>query len=744
MAHATRSQSNQSSSSALVPYHTAHHGCVTGPDGRFDHFLRQPDSSHQQGGYWRFQSYNDDRRAHARGFASPEDVLLEAENGGERYDDIILRWVRGMGDTSYHMATAGTAAQHLQAIYAIRDVLKITRSSRRQIPVYPRSEDPRVKQFWDDVRSAQQQAGIDPALTSPGQPTPSLITPRSEQENTPQSNALPQQVQVPPEGRVTRARSAQVARTTPSGRATPLQHSPATPLRPTQLSGISPLNWQAKSQVQLPQAAPLSASWPSSRLPGIIPNRGQDVGRIPRTIRTPGSRPQSESRPASGQSVSQHHGLDVGRATRTIPPRTTPAPSRPGSPSQARSAPGQGLSQHNWVHQPSHSSTPYTPYDTSSPLQSQQQVSPRSPIDPRLANRRPDTPATVFPKAALTSSADKARHGGSLGTSTSAAAAPHGSPTEREFVLTPAQLAVLTPLPEHTTSVADRSGNTPSRNTRPLAPAAASPARQNDSRRPSTPLNRPSIVHGSAANTPTRRPSPTGFSSPVAAPASSPRTGGGTRPVAAPSRPHTPRTAAPTSGTSRRRSGASRNGHSSTVAPPLSSPVRPTQGTPAASPTPVQSAQREVQTVEDPIAPIALTQDELEAQAFGQAVDIFGCMDCGSDLGHKEGCSIGGTYVFSPLQILPHKFIDLKPLSSPTLLDLRSISDAVALFDPTPAKRSHFNAFPTSSREDAQTELEGMANIIRGEASYNEELVGLPDSVMVLLWGLRNHIVKED
>jgi hypothetical protein len=148
-------------------------------------------------------------------------------------------------------------------------------------------------------------------------------------------------------------------------------------------------------------------------------------------------------------------------------------------------------------------------------------------------------------------------------------------------------------------------------------------------------------------------------------------------------------------------------------------------------------------TVASPI----LTQEERDAQVFNQAVDMFGCMDCGEPIGHKWSCNIGNIYMLPhPLPSSLTVTADIKPLTNPTALDLRTLSDAVTQFDPTPAKTSHFNQFPTPPPEGAEAQIKGMADIIRDEHSYkeNSELAGLPDDVMVFIWALRNQIVSQE
>ncbi|KAF1850832.1 uncharacterized protein K460DRAFT_423380 [Cucurbitaria berberidis CBS 394.84] len=147
----------QPQTSVAVPstYHSAYRGIVPGPDGQFDHFLRTPDQTHFYAGYWRFGSYEDDRRAHARGFMTPEAVLVEQDRGDESYNGISLRWVWGANNPMI-MPLTGSAAQHLQTIYEIRQLLGMSTSLRGQVPLYPVSQDVRVRQYWE--RKAQHQS----------------------------------------------------------------------------------------------------------------------------------------------------------------------------------------------------------------------------------------------------------------------------------------------------------------------------------------------------------------------------------------------------------------------------------------------------------------------------------------------------------------------------------------------------------------------------------------------------------
>lgn len=73
-----------------------------------------------------------------------------------------------------------------------------------------------------------------------------------------------------------------------------------------------------------------------------------------------------------------------------------------------------------------------------------------------------------------------------------------------------------------------------------------------------------------------------------------------------------------------------------------------------------------------------------------------------------------------------------------TVLDYRRLADAVERFDPGPWT-THFNPFPTPPPEESDTQISGMADVIRNEDSYKDdvELHGLPDSAMIVLWAFK-------
>ena len=73
-----------------------------------------------------------------------------------------------------------------------------------------------------------------------------------------------------------------------------------------------------------------------------------------------------------------------------------------------------------------------------------------------------------------------------------------------------------------------------------------------------------------------------------------------------------------------------------------------------------------------------------------------------------------------------------------TVLDYGVLTDAVEQFDPGPWT-VHFDQFPEAEPEDPMTQIAGMAEVIRGEDSYKNDvkLHGLQDEHLVMLWALK-------
>jgi len=72
-----------------------------------------------------------------------------------------------------------------------------------------------------------------------------------------------------------------------------------------------------------------------------------------------------------------------------------------------------------------------------------------------------------------------------------------------------------------------------------------------------------------------------------------------------------------------------------------------------------------------------------------------------------------------------------------TVLDYRTLADAVEQFDPGPWT-THFVS-PEPEPEDVATQMRGLAAVIRNEDSYKQdaELQGLPDDLMMMLWAFK-------
>ncbi|RMZ69723.1 carbohydrate esterase family 1 [Pyrenophora seminiperda CCB06] len=106
-------------------------------------------------------------------------------------------------------------------------------------------------------------------------------------------------------------------------------------------------------------------------------------------------------------------------------------------------------------------------------------------------------------------------------------------------------------------------------------------------------------------------------------------------------------------------------------------------------------------------------------RAYMSSLAHIPCMACDQLTHHTPAC--------------PHA--NLAPKPRLTTSDLAFLAAAVQHFDPGPWKE-HFDQFPTPEPEDVETQLRGMAAVVRNEESYREDarLHGLPDRLMVLMW----------
>lgn len=175
----TIAPANDSEPSTATQDHKAHNEIEPPQYGRLGHLAYQPDQSHLHNSYWKFQSIDDDRRAAAHGFTTPEELLVVADNSDEKHNDIKIVWTGIAGDPGSRSAIIGTASQHLQTIYELRNLLGLPMSLREQVPLYPTSTDVCLKQYWErkhgeqlPVRTVQapQAAGQQELLTKTSNP----------------------------------------------------------------------------------------------------------------------------------------------------------------------------------------------------------------------------------------------------------------------------------------------------------------------------------------------------------------------------------------------------------------------------------------------------------------------------------------------------------------------------------------------------------------------------------------------
>ncbi|KAI4681347.1 uncharacterized protein J4E84_007583 [Alternaria hordeiaustralica] len=644
-----------------MAYHSAYRGIATGANGEFDHFVRTIDPSHLEGGYWRFQTIDDDRRAMARGFTTPEDVLQAADSSDDRFDEIILRWVRGANDTSFKMAMSGTAHHHLQTIYELRSMLHLPMSSRGQVPLYPISTNPRLKQYWEAKYRAQRPTPIDPAIQLPERPISSPVTPGPVHSTSSQAQHAEPATPKSPIGRVTRARSAKLSQA-------------AGPKPAAKTKSVK----QRTSATALPagQLSPTSSSLEKVKIP-LPPSKAKSQQQAPSQ--------RFETQPL----IPAQPGPSISGSVPTIP-RAALEWGLQSSPKQATSNASNGVSQHNWVHPSarasavqysayadpprqlahSKSATDPSPNTTASisGVSNASNIPIRSPTSGRQDNRFAETyPGYV----ALRGGGNDRRDGRNAGSSANKGHKPIAAPT--------------------TPSAFDDDDSIPGVSISPHAP------------------------HNASSKTPTmgsQEVSSEDRYSPLQLPASSPahHTEGTNieEPIAAVGSCNTA-----TNG----QAYASRGRQQPSISDlrSLSTSDVSTLGTKA-----VAVAEKPVETISEPWG------------SYMKGLEQLPCVDCGEDEGHQLDCNLG----------------NITPMQNLTVLDYRTLADAVEQFDPGPWT-THFVP-PEPEPEDAATQMRGMAAVIRNEDSYKQdaELHGLPDDLMMMLWAFKTsdnvQVINED
>jgi len=598
-------------------YHSAYHGTALDPDGNFSHFVRTIDNSHQRRGYWKFASVEDDRRAHARGFSTPEEVLLEQDRSLDSFDHIILRWVPGSENASPRGILSGTARLHLMTMYELRMLLEQPLSLRGQVPVYPIHQDPRLEQYWKAKANLQElnvSKGpiIETASTAPPLPTPK---PLSHHRSTPSE---------PPSQQSTVACTQQETNT---------QDTCGTSICTNDLSLRLPAQSTASPLTSPPQTTGPPTPNETANISNTRPTDSQVDDEIP-------DEPSSVYWDPKGDLgtplVFELQSLDDDEVSTNV--------SVPSNETYL-----EGLSDLLLFLPPPHTletSLPST-HDTS---QHVRQSSPGRPLSPLpLSNPVQSAPLSLQPHV-QTSDAEFSQRN-------------CFEQIEKDFAVHDV---------EHCPSSTDTAGIT--------AP---------DTVVQSKPTSAPDCIK--------------------------------------PSGDHT-------------------IGHEDLVSIGTSTPSA-VPGDMTVSPLDVLDKglhgldwQTETRAPQAAIPHCAQTDSPKRRQ---DAYLDIPCMDCGLEEveGHTPDCHINSELpLLSPTGHIPSltQSIGMFFSKNPTILDYRRLADAVERFDPGPWT-THFNPFPTPPPEEPEAQISGMADIIRNEDSYKNDvdLHGLPDSVMILLWAFK-------
>ncbi|KAI8940812.1 hypothetical protein NX059_002074 [Plenodomus lindquistii] len=173
------SQQLEKTPNTAATYRTVYTSGFVTRDNKFHHWVLDVQDSHLRTGYWQFATFDDEQRAHARGLSAPEEFLMDQDRGLSTSDNIILRWHPGSEETAMKFKPTGPASLHLRQIYHSRMILGLPLSSRGQVPVYPVTQDARVKQYWDDKTAKQPlnvSDGGDTTNASTSTPSPRSVS----------------------------------------------------------------------------------------------------------------------------------------------------------------------------------------------------------------------------------------------------------------------------------------------------------------------------------------------------------------------------------------------------------------------------------------------------------------------------------------------------------------------------------------------------------------------------------------
>jgi hypothetical protein len=130
--------------------------------------------------------------------------------------------------------------------------------------------------------------------------------------------------------------------------------------------------------------------------------------------------------------------------------------------------------------------------------------------------------------------------------------------------------------------------------------------------------------------------------------------------------------------------------------------------------------------VDDELGPARTDLEQIHR--YGAQVAALPCMDCGFINSHAPECWIA--------QATPSMS---RPISQLSSAEIRVLTEATERFDPGPWTTHHVYPPEEVEEESIETQIRGMAEIIRGFDDYAEDpdLHMLDDHNMVLLWALK-------
>jgi hypothetical protein len=130
--------------------------------------------------------------------------------------------------------------------------------------------------------------------------------------------------------------------------------------------------------------------------------------------------------------------------------------------------------------------------------------------------------------------------------------------------------------------------------------------------------------------------------------------------------------------------------------------------------------------VDDELGPMITDLEQI--RTYEAQVAALPCMDCGCINSHAPECWIA--------KATPDMS---RPISDLSSAEIRALTEATERFDPGPWTTHHVYPPEEVEEEDIETQIRGMAEIIRGFDDYAEDtdLHMLDDHNMVLLWALK-------